>query len=29
MAKLREIISMVSGKDIAKELNISYDNFHY
>ena len=24
MAKLREIISMVSGKDIAKELNISY-----
>lgn len=24
MAKLREIISMISGKDIAKELNISY-----
>ena len=24
MSKLREIISMVSGKDIAKELNISY-----
>jgi len=24
IAKLREIISMISGKDIAKELNISY-----